>query len=483
MTVIIKLKSNNTTATVPASLQPAEFAYNIVDRRLFSANSTVVFDAIQNTAVDFSISNNSTGAFRVGNSTVNSVSNSSAFVLANSTVTFIITRPSAADYAAATKFLSANGSFLTPAGGSASPGGGNTDVQFNDSGAFLGNSGFTFNKTTNNVTIANTITIGNSTVNTVANSSKLTVTDAQFNGNIVANSDYISLGNSTINSVLNSISWSVMSLGTNNITAPVTGNTLSYFTKFKAGRMMPITIGSSGWDSPLQAHFMHNTVYQMVPLAGGTAASVIRLTSANTVAFTARTPASTNIFLSQVRLGHTTGATAGTTISWRNGTGLPFWRGNAAGLGGFYAVCRFGVASAAAQGRAFIGFKNSTTALSNGNPSAQTNIIGFGWDSAATNVFAMSANSTVANSIDTGLTCTTGNTDWYEGVIFAPPNGGTVQYQITNLSNGTIVTGSYNQTNLPSTTTFLTWQFWGNNGSTAGAHIMDWGGVQIEVNL
>ena len=42
------------------------------------------------------------------------------------------------------------------------PSGSNTTVTFNDSGAFGGSDGFTFNKTTNNVVIANTLTIGGS---------------------------------------------------------------------------------------------------------------------------------------------------------------------------------------------------------------------------------------------------------------------------------------------------------------------------------
>jgi hypothetical protein len=42
------------------------------------------------------------------------------------------------------------------------PSGVNTAVTFNDSGAFGGSSGFVFNKTTNNVTIANTLSIGGS---------------------------------------------------------------------------------------------------------------------------------------------------------------------------------------------------------------------------------------------------------------------------------------------------------------------------------
>ena len=42
------------------------------------------------------------------------------------------------------------------------PSGSNTNVTFNDSGAFGGSNGFTFDKTTNNVVIANTLTIGGS---------------------------------------------------------------------------------------------------------------------------------------------------------------------------------------------------------------------------------------------------------------------------------------------------------------------------------
>ena len=60
--------------------------------------------------------------------------------------------------------LASNGSatyWFTPAAPPA-PSGVNTAVTFNDSGVFGGSSGFTFNKTTNNVTIANTLSIGGS---------------------------------------------------------------------------------------------------------------------------------------------------------------------------------------------------------------------------------------------------------------------------------------------------------------------------------
>lgn len=490
MVSTVKHLNSTTGGNVPSAMAQGQLAVNLVDKRLFTANLTTIFDAFQNTVSNVAISNAS-GYMIVGNSTVNSFQNSTSFALTvNSTVRFVIAAPSAADYAAATKVLLANGSFGTVTA-TASPGGANTNVQFDDSSAMGGSAGFTFDKTTNNVLIANTLTVLNETLN----------------GNLTANSDYISIGNSTVNNVVNSLSmvignstmWSTVNTaaltlpitqGSNNIASPA-ANCLSYFAKYKSGRIMPVTIGSSGWDTPLQAHFIHNSVYQMLAVGGGSAVPIaIRMVSANTVAFTTRTQSSANTFMSQSRYGHTTGGTAGTLISWRNNVVPPFWRGNAAGLGGFYAVARWGLASKAANGTAFIGFTSSNAAFTVANStvgvllSAQTNYIGFGWNTGSANVCALSANSTAANTIDlAGFDCTTGNTNWYESVIFAAPNGANVYYQLTNLTTGALVTGQYNQTNLPTTTTFLTWHFWASNANTAAAQIMDWGGVQIEVNL
>ena len=187
MTSTVQNKRSTTGGNVP-TLSAGELAFNLVDKRIFTANSTVVFDAFQNTIVDIAITNSSGGALRVGNSTINSVTNSSSVTLSNSTVTISFIKPTAADYAAANKFLASNGSWLTPTA-SATAGGSNTQIQFNDSTAFGGSAGLVFDKTTNNVTIANTLTATNLTVN----------------------ADYISLGNSTVNTVINSVNITVNS--------------------------------------------------------------------------------------------------------------------------------------------------------------------------------------------------------------------------------------------------------------------------------
>jgi hypothetical protein len=73
-------------------------------------------------------------------------------------------------------------------------GGSNTNIVFNDSTAANGSAGFTFNKTTNNVTISNTLSVGNSTVNTT-----IRPNGATFSGDLMpsANVTY-DIGNSSM---------------------------------------------------------------------------------------------------------------------------------------------------------------------------------------------------------------------------------------------------------------------------------------------
>lgn len=73
-------------------------------------------------------------------------------------------------------------------GGNGTPGGSNTQIQFNDSGSFGGEPGFTYNKVTNTLTVEN-ITAGNSPDDVVTLAGNLSVT-----GDLNVN-DIISVGN------------------------------------------------------------------------------------------------------------------------------------------------------------------------------------------------------------------------------------------------------------------------------------------------
>lgn len=109
-----------------------------------------------------------------------------------------------------------NGDWAALAGVSSAPGG-NTQIIFNDSGYSNSVSGLVFNKSANNLTVANTVLvganvslstvaalIGNSTVNASMNNVQLS-----FSGNSIINSTTFSVGNSTVNAVINSTALSL----------------------------------------------------------------------------------------------------------------------------------------------------------------------------------------------------------------------------------------------------------------------------------
>lgn len=79
-------------------------------------------------------------------------------------------------------------------GGNGSPGGANTQIQYNDSGLFNGNAGFTFNEITGNVNIPGNLSVVGNISGSIANANY-----ANYAGNVVISSqpNITSLGNLT----------------------------------------------------------------------------------------------------------------------------------------------------------------------------------------------------------------------------------------------------------------------------------------------
>lgn len=68
--------------------------------------------------------------------------------------------PDPGSTAGTTKFLREDATWVVPSGGSATPGGSNTQIQYNDSGAFNGDAALTFTKASGLTTFKNGLTIG-----------------------------------------------------------------------------------------------------------------------------------------------------------------------------------------------------------------------------------------------------------------------------------------------------------------------------------
>jgi len=152
---LIQIKRSSTTAT-PTSLNPGELAYSNTSKVLFIGSTdgaTVVPVA---------------GARNPGVLTANQalVANSSSAIDSIIVANLVPTKIYAANgYGAAGDVLSIDSGgnvYWTSAGSLAvTPAGSNTDIQFNDSGSLGATGGMTFDKTTNTVTVSNTISTNN----------------------------------------------------------------------------------------------------------------------------------------------------------------------------------------------------------------------------------------------------------------------------------------------------------------------------------
>jgi hypothetical protein len=141
---------------VPSSLVDGEFAYNIADRRIFAGNSTVIWDALQSSLANLTITTSTaTIGFRVGNSTVNAT--------------------------------------MLPTGLTV---GANVSI---GPGIF-----FTGNSTVNSVSNSISHVLSNSTV-----SSTFSIGSLAVGANAAINTTAVLLGNSTVNTVFTSVLWHV----------------------------------------------------------------------------------------------------------------------------------------------------------------------------------------------------------------------------------------------------------------------------------
>jgi len=243
------------------------------------------------------------------------------------------------------------------------------------------------------------------------------------------------------------------------------------FSRYQGGRRMTAQISPSGVDYSFQPFFATNKIGWWSATGNGTTVNLVNFNNTATGTATTRNLASTNLFTSMRRVGYVSASNpAGSSSGTRHGA-QQFWLGNAAKLGGFFYVVRFGSTSSVATQRLFIGLIASTAVIGNVDPSTSVNILGFGADSADTNFTFMHNDSTGTATKDTltgNVSAKTASTDMFEIRIFCAPNGTTIYYSIENLSNLSYSEG-YATTDLPSNTTLLSPQIWINNGTTASA--------------
>lgn len=251
---------------------------------------------------------------------------------------------------------------------------------------------------------------------------------------------------------------------------------LSLFSRSHAGRIMPRIIDPIALDWTIQPHLGLNNVRAIAPASGTTAASVYASVGTSVTAvggtgatFANPTPASTNLLTSVRRVQMLNGATSGTVISVRENV-QHAWRGNAAGLGGFHYVSRFGHEARVPE-RAFVGLQEGNAAPTNVDPLTTTALSKVGMAHAASTGnwrLIHNAAGTAPTAIDLGANFPLDLTSLFELQLFCAPNGSSIGYRVTNLSNGQTVSGTLS-TNLPVATTFMSMMAWSSTTTAVTA--------------
>jgi hypothetical protein len=274
-------------------------------------------------------------------------------------------------------------------------------------------------------------------------------------------------------------------VSTSDPTAPSGG--LLLYSKSVAGRHLPKIIGPAGIDTILQVGLHGNAIFLVSPASGTTAPSAIggTLTTAATMSVQ-QTIASANPWLATWRKRFQTSTTAGNASGMR--TAYTQWfRGNAAGFGGFFFRAQLGHNINLNGGQKFVGLCASTGALA-GEPSALVNMCGMGYDAADANTgnwyFMRNDGSGTATKVDLGATnAARANTSHgYDLVMYMAPNGSDLYVRITNLHNGAVVLDTSYNTDLPAVNTGMAFKAEVRNGAVAAADNLEVAKVYIETD-
>lgn len=233
-----------------------------------------------------------------------------------------------------------------------------------------------------------------------------------------------------------------------------------YSRKF-GGRSMMNVISPTGAPYPLQPHGGKVAISQWEAAGNSTTVTAFgNAALAGTGTATAANVATTNrhTYMKRVQYLVTTAAT--TAVAGFRTAAAQWAIGGAAGDGGFHFVCRYGPATGVATTthRCFVGMRSGNSVPTDVEPSSLTNMCGFGYDAADTNIqFMRNDGSGTATKVDLGSDFpvpTADRTKAYECGMFVAPNGTEIFYEFRDLATGNVATGSVT-TDLPVNTTLL----------------------------
>ena len=237
---------------------------------------------------------------------------------------------------------------------------------------------------------------------------------------------------------------------TNEPTTPDSGK-LFLYAKNISGKMSLKAKGPSGLDYPLQTAFWQNNICMWNPTTA-TAGVWLGTAGAGAGTYSTALPTTTNIYTAIKRGRWANVVTTTNQVLGQRNTEAMFFRGNAAGQGGFFFYARAGMDVWTNGGRFFAGMHSATTVVS-ADPSALNNTVGFCVDAADNGAISFLTRGTAATKASTGFTFTSNS--GFDFYFFCAPNSSQITWRIVNLVSGTEASGTATA-NLPTNTTLLT---------------------------
>ena len=248
-------------------------------------------------------------------------------------------------------------------------------------------------------------------------------------------------------------------------------DTLKIYAEKNGGVTIPKIIGVSGLPKDLQLELATNNTSFYLPNNSTTVGLNygIAWTSGGTVSHP--TPSSTSPAIynqdKRTRWANVV-TTTNQVLGLRTATAEKmYWRGSAAGLGGFIFKARFSIALwAAATVRLFVGLNDSNSGWVISD-TLTGNGCGFWHDTtdAATVLSFVTRDGTTATKASITLSAALAAGQAFECVIFSPPNGGFIGYYLRDLNTGTVLANTTTTTTLPSNTAFLGQELAMSNGT------------------
>lgn len=242
-------------------------------------------------------------------------------------------------------------------------------------------------------------------------------------------------------------------------------NKLRIYARNISGRLLFKWIPPSGVDIIAQPALFGNNIVWYMPNTGTTAG--INLGTPWSVGTTIGHPTPSAGVYTQIK--RTTSTNVVTTTNQILGVSsiaagaASFWRGNGAGLGGFFFFARFGIETLTAGSpnatRFFVGLQSGTTSVLASDTIPAISCIGLWHDTTdganVINLLTKNGVTGTKNALPGAPSTPYATGQAYDFYIFCKPNDSTIYYRLDNLNTGVTLVDSSVTTTIPANTAFM----------------------------